>query len=100
MPEDERRKTPGIGLEPRGEGEVTGWDRCVAMGYGGWDAQPSKTSLPERQAFRRAVREACTIAVDQAITPPRGFPSAESPDGVALQQLLTETVLELSAPYL
>jgi hypothetical protein len=79
------------------EGEVTPWDRCVAMGYGGWDAQPSKANLPERQAYRLAIREACTLAVERGIMPAQGFPAADSPEGVALQQLLIETVLEVSA---
>ena len=80
------------------QGEVTAWDRCVAMGYGGWDAQPSKEGLPRREPFRRAVREMCTVAVERGIMPASGFPAADSPEGVALQQLVTETLLELSAP--
>lgn len=79
-------------------GEVTGWDRCVAMGYGGWDAQPSKEGLPARGPYRRAVREMCTVAVERGIMPADGFPAADSAQGVALQQLVTETLLELSAP--
>jgi len=30
--------------------------------------------------------------------PASGFPAADSAEGVALQQLVTETLLELSAP--
>jgi len=80
------------------QGEVTAWDRCVAMGYGGWDAQLSKENLPPREPFRRAVREMCTVAVERGIMPASGFPAADSSEGAALQQLMTETFFELSAP--
>jgi hypothetical protein len=78
------------------EGEVTRRDRCVAMGYGSWDAQPSKERLPPRQTFRRVVRKACTIAVERGIMPASGFPATDSPQGAALQQLMTEPLLELT----
>ena len=79
-------------------GEVTRWDRCVAMGYSGWDAQPSKESLPPRETFRRAVRETCTVGIERGIVPASGAPVTDSSEGAALQQLLAETLLELTAP--
>ncbi|HWM14921.1 MAG TPA: hypothetical protein VNO56_10600 [Gaiellaceae bacterium] len=79
-------------------GEVTRWDRCVAMGYSGWDAQLSKDGLPPRETFRRAIRSACTIGIERGIVPASGAPPTDSPEGAALQQLMLETFVEVSAP--
>ncbi len=78
------------------EGGVTRWDRCVAMGYGGWDAQPSKESLPPRELFFRAVRKACTAGIARGIVPASGVAATDSRDGAAMQELLLATLLELS----
>jgi hypothetical protein len=68
------------------------------MGYSGWDAQPLKADLPPRDIFRRAVRETCTVGIERGIVPASGAPVTDSPEGAAMQQLLTETLVELSAP--
>jgi hypothetical protein len=77
-------------------GEVTGWDRCVAMGYSGWDAQVSKEGLPPRELFFKAVRQACSVGIKRGIVPASGVAVTDSPEGAALQQLIVETLLKLS----
>jgi hypothetical protein len=79
------------------EGEVTRWHRCVAMGYGGFDAQPSKSGLPPRDQFRRAVRSLCTVAIKRGLIPPSGAPQPNTPEWDALQQLLAQKVLGASS---
>jgi hypothetical protein len=74
-------------------GEATRWDRCVAMGYSGWDAQPTKEGLPPRERFFRAIREVCTVAIKRGIVPPSGAPAINSPEDAAMQQLLTAALL-------
>jgi len=40
----------------------------------------------------------CAVAVERGIMPASGFPAADSSEGAALQQLMTETFFDLSAP--
>lgn len=75
-------------------GEVTRWHRCVAMGYSGWDAQPSKESLPPRELFQRVVRDACTSGIERGLVPASGAPEPGSPEFAAFQQLLMDALLE------
>ena len=77
-------------------GKVTRWDRCVAMGYGGWDAQPSKEGLPPRELFFEAVRQTCTVGIKRGIVPASGVAATNSPEGAAIQQLLAATLLKLA----
>lgn len=77
-------------------GEVTSWDRCVAMGYSGWDAQVSKEGLPPRELFFKAVRQACSVGLERGIVPASGVAATNSPEGAAVQQLIFETLLKLS----
>jgi hypothetical protein len=74
-------------------GKATRWDRCVAMGYSGWDAQPTKAGLPPRERFFRAMREVCTVGIKRGIVPPSGAPVINSPEDAAMQQLLTAALL-------
>ena len=57
--------------------QVTRWDRCVAMGFSGYDAQQQrvKEGLPPRAVFVRAVRQACTIGMRRGLIPESGAPS-------------------------
>jgi hypothetical protein len=77
-------------------GKVTRLHRCFAMGYGGWDAQPVKDSLPPRDVFFEAVRKACRTGVKRGIIPASGVPALGSPQEAELQALLMDTVLVLS----
>jgi hypothetical protein len=72
-------------------GRVTRWDRCVAMGYSGYDAQRAQDRLPRRGLFFRAVREACTVGVERGIVPQGGAPATAS-----LRRLLAAALLKLS----
>jgi hypothetical protein len=58
-------------------GAVTRRDRCLAMGYSGYDAQKPavKRNLPPRSRFFRAVREACTNGIARGLVPPSGAPT-------------------------
>jgi hypothetical protein len=78
-------------------GQVTRWHRCVAMGYGGYDAQPSKSTLPPREEFQGAVRELCTAAIKRRLIPPSGAPQPGTPEWDAFQHLLATTVLGASS---
>jgi hypothetical protein len=73
--------------------KATRWDRCVAMGYSGWDAQPTKEGLPPRERFFSAIREVCTVGIKRGIVPPSGAPVINSPEDAAMQQLLTAALL-------
>jgi hypothetical protein len=61
------------GLAPNAQA-VTGWDRCVGMGYSGYDAAatPDRTALPARPAFRQMARNICTAAVAQHLIAANG----------------------------
>jgi hypothetical protein len=74
-------------------GKATRWDRCVAMGYSGWDAQPTKEGLPPRERFFRAMRDVCTVGIKRGIVPPSGAPAINSPEDAAMQQLLAAALL-------
>jgi hypothetical protein len=69
-------------------GHVTRWHRCVAMGYSGWDGQRTKTSLPRRDLYQRAIRTACTTGVRRGIVPASGAPVAGSAANAAFQRLV------------
>jgi hypothetical protein len=56
------------------EEHVNRWHRCVAMGWAGYDAQPSKAGLPPREKVTRAVCTACTTALRRGLLPPSGAP--------------------------
>jgi hypothetical protein len=77
-------------------GKVTRLQRCVAMGYAGWDAQPIKDGLPPRDLFFKAVRKACSAGVKRGLIPASGVPVTGSPQEEELQALLTDSVLALS----
>jgi hypothetical protein len=79
-------------------GHVTRWDRCVAMGYSGWDAQPAQAGLPPLDVARRALREMCTVGIERGIIPESGAPMTDSPDGRELQQLMLSTLAGLTQP--
>lgn len=70
-------------------GHVTRWDRCVAMGYSGYDAQTaaSKSTLPPRADFFRAVRVACTNGIARGLVPASGAPSPRD-TGLLLREAL------------
>jgi hypothetical protein len=74
-------------------GRVGRWHRCVAMGYSGWDSQPSASELPPRDVFRSAVREACTVGIERGLVPESGAAVSGSAAGAEFQQLLMETLL-------
>jgi hypothetical protein len=59
------------------QGAVTRLDRCLAMGYSGYDAQKPavKRDFPARSRFFRAVREACTNGIALGLVPPTGAPT-------------------------
>jgi len=78
-------------------GQVTRWHRCVAMAYGGWDAQPSKAGLPPRDQFQRAVRSLCTVAIQRGLIPLSGAPQPNTPEWDAFQQLLAQRILGASS---
>jgi hypothetical protein len=69
---------------------VTRWDRCVAMGYAGYDAQQEeiKKGLPARATFFATVRRACSIGIRRRLIPPSGAPSVP-----VLQMLMAEAAL-------
>jgi hypothetical protein len=77
-------------------GKVTRLQRCFAMGYGGFDAQPVKDGLPPRNVFFEAVRKACRAGMKRGLIPPSGVPANGSPQEAKLQALLTDNVLALS----
>lgn len=77
-------------------GKVTRLHRCLAMGYGGWDAQPDKDGIPPREVFFEAVRKACRAAMKRGLIPASGVPAPGSPQEAELQALLWDTVLALS----
>jgi hypothetical protein len=58
-------------------GHATRWDRCVAMGYSGYDGLTAqiRSEFPPRARFFRAVRSACTNGVTRGMVPPSGAPS-------------------------
>jgi hypothetical protein len=70
--------------------KATRWDRCVAMGLSGYDAQTSKARLPSRVLWARAVRRACTIGVHRGLVPKSGAPSAAMTRALMLQALAYE----------
>jgi hypothetical protein len=78
-------------------GQVTRWHRCVAMAYGGLDAQPSKAGLPPRDQFQRAVRSLCTVAIQRGLIPLSGAPQPNTPEWDAFQQLLAQRILGASS---
>ena len=70
-------------------GQVTRWQRCVAMAYSGWDAAaPAGAGEPSLDVARRALRETCTIAVKRGIIPASGAPVTDSAAGRELQQIM------------
>jgi hypothetical protein len=77
----------------RSKSQVTRWDRCVAMGLSGYDAQQRrvKDGLPPRAIFVRAVREACTIGVRRGLIPESGVPSLD-----VLRSLMAEAITPAS----
>jgi hypothetical protein len=72
-------------------GKVTRWERCVAMGYSGYDAARPETSLPARDRFFRAVRRACTVGVKRGLVPRSGAPTVK-----ALSRLIVTALRETS----
>jgi hypothetical protein len=60
-------------------GHVTRWDRCVAMGYSGYDGltAAAKSSFPPRSRFFQAVRTACTNGIARGLVPQSGAPSGQ-----------------------
>jgi hypothetical protein len=77
-------------------GEVTRLDRCLAMGYSGWEAARYKTTVPRRAVFFRAVREACAVGIARQIVPASGAPVPNSRASAELQQLLRVALTRLS----
>ena len=77
-------------------GKVTRLDRCLAMGYSAWDAQPDKANLPPRPLFRHAVRAACAIGIKRGIIPASGAPVPNSPAARALQKLILANLVKLA----
>jgi hypothetical protein len=77
-------------------GNVTRLHRCVAMGFGGWDAQPVKEGLPPRDLFFEAVRKACRLANGRGLIPPSGAPAIGSPQEAEFQVLLAGALSELT----
>jgi hypothetical protein len=71
-------------------GHVTRWDRCVAMSYGGWEAAHAEAqTLPSREVFFKAARDACRAGIAEGVIPPSGVPATGSAGAAALQRLLT-----------
>jgi hypothetical protein len=77
----------------RSNSEVTRWDRCLAMGFSGYDAQQQrvKEGLPSRALFMRAVRQACTIGVRRGLIPESGAPSVD-----VLRSLMAQAIKAVS----
>jgi hypothetical protein len=73
--------------------QVTRWDRCVAMGFSGYDAQQQrvKEGLPPRAVFVRAVRQACTIGMRRGVIPESGAPSVD-----VLRSLMAQAIRTMS----
>jgi hypothetical protein len=69
-------------------GRVTRFDRCVAMGYAGYDAQPSSRRLPPHDRYRRAVRDVCREGIVRGLVPASGAPIPGTPEGTAFTRLL------------
>ncbi len=77
-------------------GHTTRRDRCVAMGYSGWDGQSEKSSLPPREIFFQAVRQMCTAAIEQGLVPASGAPLPDTAEFVAIQDLLLAELQQLA----
>ncbi|HSC48864.1 MAG TPA: hypothetical protein VLD16_01265 [Gaiellaceae bacterium] len=77
-------------------GKVTPWDRCVAMGYSGWEARRSQEKLPSRERFFPAVRETCRLGIERGIIPASGAPLPGSRASSALQLLLASQLAKQS----
>jgi hypothetical protein len=78
----------------RSTSQVTRWDRCVAMGFSGYDAQQQKVKegLPPRAVFARVVRSACTIGVRRRLIPRSGVPSLD-----VLRSLMAQAITVASS---
>jgi hypothetical protein len=74
-------------------GEVTRLDRCVAMGYAGYDAAQGQVStLPPRDHYRKAARKACSLGIRHGLIPESGSPQPGTPEWDEFQQLLASLV--------
>jgi hypothetical protein len=67
--------------------QATRWDRCVAMGLSGYDAQSSRAGLPSRELWERAVRRACAVGVRRGLVPNSGAPSTATTRALMLEAL-------------
>jgi hypothetical protein len=58
-------------------GHVTRADRCLAMGYSGYDALPQKTKndYPARARMFRLIRDACVTGIESGLVPSSGAPT-------------------------